>query len=37
MMDKTYLIEWTNVTYDVSTMGQLRTVNNGIIYGELSE
>ena len=37
MMDKTFLIEWTNVTYDVSTMGQLRTVNNGTIYGELSE
>lgn len=37
MMDKTFMIEWTTVRYDVSTMGQLRTANNGTIYGELSE
>ena len=40
LKDKTFKIEWTNVTYDVYTMGQLRVTNNSkpaVIYGALTQ
>ncbi len=39
LKDKTFRIEWTDVTYDVYTMGQLRATNaseTAILYGALN-
>ena len=40
LKNKTFKIEWTNVAYDVYTMGQLRATNSSqtaVIYGALTQ
>lgn len=40
LKDKTFKIEWTNVIYDVYTMGQLRVTNSSqpaVVYGSLTQ